>query len=57
MTQGKIAQQKDELTVLKAGAGYPESSLKRCWNLIGRQEMLLEELEHIKSFTNRFARI
>lgn len=53
----KITLLKEELTGLQAAADHLEYSLKRCRNLIGQQEMSLEELERLESLTSRFARL
>lgn len=57
MTQEKLELLLEELFGLQAAADHLSYSIERCRNLIGQQEMSLEDMERLESLTSRFARL
>ena len=57
MKQEKIELLKEELADLQLAAAHLSYSMERCHNLIGRDELSLEQLERLESLTSRFARL
>ena len=57
MKSEKLELLQEELVGLQSAANHLGYSMERCQNLIGQQEISLEELERLESLTSRYARL